>query len=176
MGSMPQRIQSMAPISARHARVLILGSMPGEQSLAAARYYANPRNAFWHIMQQVFGVDAALPYEQRVRALQAKGIAVWDVLHSCERSGSLDTAIRPESVKVNDFNAFFRKHPGIQTVIFNGGTARKFFRSYVLPKLEYDSLQYLSMPSTSPTHAARSLEQKVAMWRAGVAGVWEPVQ
>jgi TDG/mug DNA glycosylase family protein len=167
---MTKLIQSMAPISAPHARVLILGSMPGERSLAASQYYANPRNAFWQVMQHVFGVDATLAYEQRIEAMQVKGIAVWDVLRSCERSGSLDTAIRPESVEINDFNTFFRLHPHIATVIFNGGTARRFYRWYVLPKLERGSLEYLSMPSTSPTHASRSLEQKIAAWRAGVVG------
>jgi hypoxanthine-DNA glycosylase len=167
---MTKLIQSMPPISARDARVLILGSMPGARSLAASQYYANPRNAFWQIMQHVFDVDANADYAERIQGMKRKGIALWDVLRCCERSGSLDTAIRPESVEVNDFNSFLRLHPDIRTVIFNGNTAHRFYRLYVLPALERDSLEYRVMPSTSPAHATRSLEQKIAAWRAGVAG------
>jgi hypoxanthine-DNA glycosylase len=166
---MTKRIRSFDPVASENAKTLILGSMPGERSLAAAEYYAHPRNAFWKIMQAVAGIDPAASYEQRLRALKDRGIALWDVLHSCHREGSLDTAIESGSVKVNDFEAFFRDHPRIRVVLFNGGTSERYYTRYVLPRIKDREITHLLMPSTSPAHAAVSLEQKIKLWRDGIA-------
>jgi hypoxanthine-DNA glycosylase len=166
---MKKLLRSFDPVSSEDARVLILGSMPGERSLTAAEYYAHPRNAFWKIMQEVAGIDSAAPYEQRLQDLKVRGIALWDVLHSCHREGSLDTAIKSGSVKVNDFDAFFRGHPRMRVVLFNGGTSEQYYRRYVLPGIMNRNITHIRMPSTSPAHAAVSLEQKIKVWRDGIA-------
>ncbi len=167
-GAPMKKVRSFDPISSESSRILILGSMPGERSLAAAQYYAHPRNAFWKIMQRVVGWEDGAEYDERILALKARGIALWDVLHSCHRKGSLDAAIRAGSVKVNDFRAFFQRHPKIDTVLFNGGTSERYYKQYVLPKLERTDISHLRMPSTSPAHAAMSFEKKAAVWLMGV--------
>jgi TDG/mug DNA glycosylase family protein len=157
------RIRSFAPIARRDARVLILGSMPGVASLAANRYYAHPHNAFWPILAELLGFDRSLSYARRAAALKKRGIAVWDVLHSCEREGSLDTRIEAESA--NDFEAFFRAHPRVTRVYFNGAKAEASFRRHVLPRLR-TALRYTRLPSTSPAHAGLPFRRKLAAWRA----------
>ena len=127
-------VHSFAPIARVDARVLILGSMPGTASLAAGRYYAHPRNAFWPIVAGVCGVAADAAYELRLAALQDRGIALWDVLQSCERAGSLDGDIDPASTQANDFVALFATHRRLAAVLCNGGTAHALFRRSVLPK------------------------------------------
>jgi hypoxanthine-DNA glycosylase len=160
------RLRSFAPIAGRGARILILGSMPGAASLAANRYYAHPKNAFWPIMGRLLGFDPAAPYGQRVAALKAAHIALWDVLHSCVREGSLDAAIEAETA--NDFAAFFRAHPSIGRVYFNGAKAEASFRRHVLPVLPAlpMRLRYARLPSTSPAHASLPYARKRAAWRA----------
>jgi double-stranded uracil-DNA glycosylase len=103
-------LQGFAPIGDRHATRLILGSMPGAASLDAARYYAHPRNAFWPMIEAVWNIPVALDYAARVRALRAAGVSVWDVLANCRRSSSLDAHIEQDSIVVNDFAGFFRRH------------------------------------------------------------------
>jgi len=162
-------IQGFAPISRPDARVLVLGSMPGVASLRARQYYGHPRNAFWPIMGGLFGFDAQAPYAQRVAALLARRVAVWDVLAACERDGSLDAAIDAQSMQVNDFAGFFRAHPHVVRVCFNGATAHAVFRKLALPELEQvRQLDLLRLPSTSPAHAGMALADKRAAW--GVVG------
>src|SRR3990170_8767558 len=128
-------IRSFPPIGAPDAALLILGSMPGRASLLANQYYAHPRNAFWPIMGELFGAGPEMPYARRVRVLKHAGIAVWDVLASCTRGGSLDSDIDEESIVPNDFAWFFGAHPRVQTVFFNGAKAEASFRRYVLQGL-----------------------------------------
>ena len=162
-------VRSFAPVADASARVLILGSMPGTRSLDAGQYYAHPRNAFWPIMASLLGFEATAPYPQRLDALRHAGIALWDVLQSCVRPGSLDAAIEPGSRVVHDFVAFFAAHPLIRQVCFNGVEAETSYRRYVLPQLSDDGLRYARLPSTSPAHAGLGFDQKRAIWRAALA-------
>jgi len=162
------RVNGFAPVVAAGARLLVLGSMPGVASLRAQQYYAHPRNLFWPFVGEVLGFDPALPYEQRLHALLASGVALWDVLASCERPGSLDAAISPGTRQANDFAAFFAAHPGIARVAFNGAAAEACFRRDVLPLIATDHLQLLRLPSTSPANAGIPLATKKAAWRAAL--------
>jgi TDG/mug DNA glycosylase family protein len=166
------RVRSFHPIATRNAKILILGSMPGRASLSAGQYYAHRQNAFWKIVGSLLGVDPASPYQARVRALRASRIAVWDVLHSCVRPGSLDSNIELETA--NDFNAFFRRHPGIAKVCFNGAKAEASFRRHVLPAIERTlrdrAISYDRLPSTSPAHASIPYARKLRAWRAILRG------
>lgn len=149
------------------ARVLVLGSMPGQASLAATEYYAHPRNVFWEIMGVLFGAGRELDYRARLARLTAAGVALWDVAHRCRRPGSLDAAIVRASVEPNDFAALFRACPQLHTVCFNGGTARELYRRRVLPldPAAGRPLAYHLLPSTSPAHAALDFTAKLARWR-----------
>lgn len=163
-------LHSFPPLARPDARILILGSMPGVASLDAGQYYAHPRNAFWPIMATLTGCAATQPYAQRTHALLDAGIAVWDVLAACERAGSLDTAIAPASMQANDFAGFFRAHPQIRHVFFNGGLAEQSFRRLVLKPMQTAAAEppftchFLRLPSTSPAHAGRSLAEKQRVW------------
>jgi hypoxanthine-DNA glycosylase len=159
---------SFPPIAAPDARVLILGSVPSIASLAKQQYYGHPQNAFWPIMGRLFGAGRELPYEERKRMLYSHRVAVWDVLRECHREGSLDSDIRVESESPNDFATFFREHPHIGTVFFNGGRSEAMFRRHVLSivaGLDRD-WRYVRLPSTSPAHAGRDFAQKLSAWRA----------
>lgn len=159
---------SFPPVAESNARVLILGSMPGTKSLQAQQYYAHPNNSFWKIMGLLCGFDAGAPYEHRLAALTQSGIALWDVLQSCARTGSLDSAIEADSVVVNDFSAFFEQHPHIEMVCFNGAAAERYYTRHALPTLAPSPLRYVRLPSTSPAHAALAFANKLAVWRAAL--------
>jgi TDG/mug DNA glycosylase family protein len=156
------------PIADARAQVLVLGSLPGVKSLQMREYYAQPYNAFWRIMGELFGAGPALAYPARLVRLRAHGIAVWDVLAAGEREGSLDAAIVPASIVVNDFNAFFERHRRIGLICFNGATAAGLFRRKVLPGLaaEWAAIERQPLPSTSPAYASLRFEQKLARWAA----------
>ncbi len=159
-----QLLYSFAPIADENARILILGSMPGQVSLDAGQYYAHKRNLFWPIMAELLQFDPAAAYEEKTAALRAAGIAVWDVLQSCHRVGSLDAGIRHDSLTVNDFAGFFRRHPQIRYVFFNGEKATSCFHRYVA-KTDYpDDLICQRLPSTSPANASQSLAFKLQAW------------
>ena len=162
----PARVISFPPIAPGDAQVLILGSMPGAASLAAGQYYAHPRNAFWPIMGALLGFDPAIPYSDRVGALIAGRIALWDALQSCVRPGSLDSAIDRRTMIANDLAGLFARCPQIRRVYFNGAAAERCFRVGVLPVLPGFALPSTRLPSTSPAHAGQSFAQKLAAWRA----------
>lgn len=165
---MGEMLQGFPPIAEAEAKVLILGSMPGQASLQAQQYYAHPRNIFWRIMGDLIGADINLPYAARVRILTANRIALWDVLKFCTREGSLDADIKTASVVVNDFHTFHRRHPYIGHVFFNGAKAEDLYRKHVFPTLgsQFGGLRFQRLPSTSPAHAALSYEQKLKLWQA----------
>jgi TDG/mug DNA glycosylase family protein len=155
------------PVADSNAEILILGSMPGQESLAAGQYYANRRNAFWKIMAELLGFDPESSYEARLHELKANRIALWDVLQSCTRVGSLDAKIDAGSITVNDFQSFFQTHEKIHAVFFNGAKAESAYRQYVLPTVSTPMpISYTRLPSTSPAHASLSYEQKLQVWRA----------
>ena len=158
-------VRSFAPVSDARAEVLILGSMPGRASLDAGRYYAHPRNVFWRILAELFGFDADDAYEERIRALRSARIALWDVLQSCVREGSLDTRIEPDTEIANDFGMFFREHRRIRRVYFNGAKAESSFVRHVRNEWDFASVSFARLPSTSPAHAAMSFDRKLRAWR-----------
>jgi hypoxanthine-DNA glycosylase len=157
-------LRGLPPIIDDGARLLILGNMPSVMSLAAQQYYANPRNGFWRIMGEIFGFNALAPYEARTAALRAHGVAVWDVLRSCRRVGSLDSAVEPDSMVPNDFAWLFDAYPTIERVVFNGAAAEKNFNRLV--RIGPD-LQYQRLPSTSPAQTMRYAD-KLAAWRGAM--------
>lgn len=159
-------LQGLPPIANAHACVLILGSMPGEASLQAGQYYAHRQNRFWPFMGALVGANPTIPYPLRVQRLTEAGIAVWDVIASCRREGSLDSAIRDETV--NDFNEFLAAHPQVRTVLFNGAKAETSFVRRVLPTLPPKALHCRRLPSTSPANASQTEAAKIAAWRSAL--------
>jgi TDG/mug DNA glycosylase family protein len=161
-------VSCFAPVEDADSTVLILGSMPGKASLAAGQYYAHPRNAFWPVMGKVIGFSPDLPYEKRLQTLRSAGIALWDALASCDRKSSLDAHIEADSLILNDFQTFFRQHPNITRVLFNGAKAEQCFVKYVLPTLKANSLHYQRLPSTSPANAGISYDKKLLAWQVEI--------
>jgi hypoxanthine-DNA glycosylase len=153
------RKRAFEPVVDARTRVLILGSLPGDASLKAAQYYAHPRNAFWRLIGGVVGRDlAALPYEDRLTALKAAGVGLWDVIASAERPGSLDAAIRqPEAA---DLRGLAASLPELRAVGFNGGAAARLGRAVLG---DAAGVELIDLPSSSPAHA-RPFEQKAAAW------------
>lgn len=164
MMSTPDLVQGFGPIAGGAPAVLVLGNAPSVLALAKHQYYGNPRNAFWRIMGALYGFDADDPYAERTAALVAQQVAVWDVLRSCRRAGSLDSAVQPGSMVVNDFGAFFASYPTIRRVLFNGAAAEKNFRRLVPG--EFD-VEFSRLPSTSPAQTMR-YEAKLAAWGAAL--------
>ena len=163
-------LYSFPPIASTDARVLILGSMPGVASLQADQYYAHPHNRFWPILGSLLGFDPALPYAERCTALSRAGIAVWDVLQSCIRPGSLDADIDPASIVPNDIGGLLQRSPGIELICFNGGAAETLFRRHLLkPLASQHPIARVRLPSTSPAHAGMRPEAKLEAWRAALA-------
>jgi hypoxanthine-DNA glycosylase len=160
-------VQSFPPLGHTRATRLILGTMPGRVSLLARQYYAHPRNAFWFIIDELFGIPRTLPYSRRVRELASTGVAVWDVLAACTRGTSLDSDIVPDSVVPNDFGAYLARHRHIKAIYFNGGPARQLFERHVVAGLapKHQAIERVTLPSTSPTHARRSHAEKLEAWR-----------
>ena len=155
------------PIARPDARILILGSMPGQKSLAENQYYAHPRNSFWPIMCSLLTTDADLNYKDRKNLLLTNKIALWDVLKSCYRKGSLDADIDHSSIEPNDFRSFLLKQNQITSIFFNGAKAEQLFNKNVLGIIDkaHKNLCYYKLPSTSPAHAAMTMEQKLSKWR-----------
>ncbi|KAB7632772.1 DNA-deoxyinosine glycosylase [Stenotrophomonas rhizophila] len=148
-------------------RVLVLGSMPGVASLQAGQYYAHPRNRFWPLMGVLCGIDAALPYPDRVRALNARGVGVWDVIGQCERRGSLDASIVRGSEVPNALGVLIDGWPALRAIACNGGTAYRAFQRFIVPALldAAHEVPVWSLPSTSPANAAWPLPRLVEAWQ-----------
>jgi double-stranded uracil-DNA glycosylase len=164
------RHYSFAAVARADARTLLLGSMPGAASLAASQYYAHAQNQFWPIMDAICGAGRALPYALRLERLEEHGIALWDVLQSCVRPGSLDSAIEASSAEPNDIPALLRSHGKISRICCNGGTAYRELLRHFGPELERDfpHVTTLKLPSTSPAHAGMPLADKLSIWKFAV--------
>ncbi len=149
-------------VLAPNTRLVVLGSFPGAASLAAQQYYGHPRNHFWPILAAIWGVDlVALPYEQRLAQLRARGLGLWDVYATCRREGSLDSAI--ETPQPNDLASLRTIAPQLRAVAYNGGeSARAMKLTAAL------GLAVVKLPSTSPANASWSFERKLAAWRAAI--------
>jgi hypoxanthine-DNA glycosylase len=160
-------LDSFAPIVSKNAKVLILGTMPGVASLLRQQYYGHPRNAFWPIMNTLFAMSPELCYVERKQVLTDHGIAVWDVLKSCNRPGSMDSKIDMTSIRTNYFADFFSEYSTINHVFFNGAMAEKLYHKFCLPSLcqPFSYLEYRRLPSTSPAYASLSEAQKTEAWK-----------
>ncbi len=155
------RKSSFPAVVAPSTRVLILGSLPGDASLAASRYYAHPRNRFWELIGGVIGVPVeTLAYEARLAALLAAGIGLWDVVASAERRGSLDAAIR--AAEANPLADLAASLPDLRAIAFNGAAAARLGT----PLLAGSGLTLVPLPSSSPAHAAMPLAEKARLWAA----------
>jgi hypoxanthine-DNA glycosylase len=151
--------RSMAPIGSSDARLLILGSLPGEASLKAQRYYAHPQNQFWRLLGAAVGEDlAGLQYNDRIARLAARRIALWDVVGEARRKGSLDGAIRDATP--NPLADYVASHPRLRAVAFNGQTAARLGR-LVLSGIE--GLLLVDLPSSSPAYTL-PFAWKVERW------------
>lgn len=158
---------SFAPVARRDARLLILGSLPGQRSLREQQYYAHPQNAFWRIMAVLAGAQGA--YEQRCAALLERRIALWDVLAESLRPGSMDADICMDSARPNDFSEFFAAHPAIERVCFNGRKAQQMFARFVGEDRLGRPIEFRLLPSTSPAYAAMGFDEKLDCWRTALA-------
>ena len=167
------KVLGFEPITAPDAHVLVLGTMPGEESLRAGEYYANRRNSFWRIVSELFGFSAGASYRARVEALKSHGVALWDVLETCERGGSLDSKIQIRTAEPNDFRTFLAEHPKIQQICFNGKIASDLFKRLVLPRLSQaeEIPNLLVLPSTSPANTSMNHQQKVLQWKKLKEGI-----
>lgn len=158
---------SFAPVVDHRAHTLILGSMPGDASLAAQQYYAYPHNAFWPIMRKLLRMPETATYEARLRALQAAGFALWDVLAECRRTGSLDSSIEPASARANDIAGLLQQQPGIALICLNGTTVQTLFRRHVVKTQPLPAqVEIITLPSTSPANARMDFATKLQAWQA----------
>lgn len=160
-------IKSFAPIVSEKSRVLVLGSMPGEESLRKNQYYAHARNYFWQFMFAALEVEFSENYEIRISVLKNASVALWDVLKECRRKGSLDSSIECSSELANDICGLLQRAPEIRKICFNGQKAFASFKKHVLKFNEdlEESYEFVVLPSTSPANAGISFERKFASWR-----------
>lgn len=157
------RKASFPPVADRRTRLLLLGSLPGDESLRQKQYYAHPQNRFWELVGAAIGSDLrALEYEKRLDALLAAGVGLWDVVADAERPGSLDSAIRNPAD--NDLVGLLAGLPALVAVAFNGRRAAASGRR-MLAQLDHD-LALIDLPSSSPAYAAMRFEQKRDAWNA----------
>jgi hypoxanthine-DNA glycosylase len=155
-------LRGFPPVVGADTHTLVLGSFPGEASLAATQYYAHPRNRFWHLIGDVIGEDLpAMGYAQRLDTLLAHRIGLWDVIAQARREGSLDSRIRDHAS--NDLIALVDTLPNLVAIAFNGGTAEKIGLKALGERGEQYRL--VCLPSSSPAHASVSYAKKLDVWR-----------
>ena len=159
-------VHSFEPIVGRNPRVIILGSMPGVVSLQAMQYYANPRNAFWAIIAELFGIDIECSYESRIRQVSQLPLILWDTLKACHRQGSLDAKILRQHIEANNIAGLVEQHTGLRVIAFNGAASEKYFYQLEKHRLPVDHrLELIKLPSTSPANAAMNFQHKLVAWR-----------
>ena len=152
-------IHPFPPLYNKDSKILILGSFPSVKSREQMFFYGHPQNRFWKVISAVFGWDVPETIEEKKRLLLANGIALWDVIASCEITGSSDSSIR--NVKTNDISQIL-KEADIRQIFVNGKTAEKYFLKYTKSKINRDAI---CLPSTSPANAAWSLPRLVEAWK-----------
>jgi len=158
---LPRR-QGLAPVIAPDARIVVLGSFPGEASLRARQYYGHPRNQFWALLGAIWGVDlVGLCYAERLAELRRRRLGLWDLYASCRRAGSLDAAI--EDARMNDLARLQRLAPDLRVVAHNGGESAR-----ALGRVRALGLEAVRLPSSSPANASWSFERKLDAWRAAL--------
>lgn len=143
-------IHSFKPIIYDDSGILILGSMPGKESLIKSEYYGNNRNQFWKLIFEMFDTPYSGVYEDKLELLRANNIAIWDVIESCERKSSLDSDIR--RAEINDFRGLLNKFKNIRYIFINGGKAYDLFTKKVDKEL-LDGIEVMRLESTSPARA-----------------------
>ncbi len=155
------RKASFAPVADKHCRLLILGSLPGEESLRQRQYYAHPQNRFWELVGSAIGTDLrALDYQERLRTLLARRIGLWDVIAGATREGSLDSAIR--NATGNDLAMLAKTLPELTVLAFNGRKAAMAGRKQLAGRPH--GLRLIDLPSSSPAYAAMPYDEKCARW------------
>jgi hypoxanthine-DNA glycosylase len=161
IGPGKNEINSLSPIIDEYAHILILGSIPGQESLRKQQYYGNPRNHFWKIVFNLIGLPLPEEYSQRVTLIKKHGIALWDVIESCSRHGSLDSNIKNENP--NDFSWLFSEYPSISSVCFNGAKAYEVFKKKIGFE-KFDCINFKKLPSTSPANT-QAYDKKLEEWK-----------
>jgi hypoxanthine-DNA glycosylase len=169
------RSRGFPPVVGVAPRVLVLGSLPGQASLAARAYYAQPQNAFWPIMGVLCAAGPELDYGARLAALTRAGIALWDVLAEAERPGSLDADIVAVTQRTNDVAGLVGNEPSIELICFNGKKAAAIFAREIEADLPRRNVTSVTLPSTSAAFASMRREQKLARWREVLAPHLNPV-
>ena len=159
-------VHSFEPIVGRDPRIVILGSMPGVVSLQAVQYYANPRNTFWAIIAELFGIDIDCSYQSRVQQISQLPLILWDTLKACHREGSLDSKILKQQIEANDIAGLLERYSGLRAIAFNGAASEKYFNQLEKHRLPANhQLELIKLPSTSPANAAINFDQKLSLWR-----------
>ncbi len=159
----PKACRSLAPVIGPRPKVLILGSMPGERSLAARRYYAHPKNQFWELLGAALGIELRqASYESRLALLKRSGVALWDTIAECRRDGSLDASITEE--RPNDVAGLLKRQPTIRAVFCNGRKSYAMFRRHHASSVPPELVRYL--PSSSPANASVPYPTKRREWMA----------
>jgi hypoxanthine-DNA glycosylase len=158
-GAVAPWLEGLPPVIASRTRLIVLGSFPGVASLEARQYYAHPRNHFWPIVGTLLGLPlAAMPYDERVRHVRARGLGLWDVYARCRRHGSLDQHI--EDAEFVDLESLKRRAPGLAAIAHNGGESARAMRH-----TQTLGVPVWRLPSTSPANAGWSFDRKLAAWR-----------
>lgn len=160
----PAIICAFPPIIGPKPHTLILGTMPGVKSLLHQQYYAHPQNQFWKFMGDIYGAGINLPYPERLQILTSQGIAVWDVLQSCVREGSMDSDIK--HALPNDFKLFFDTYPEIRKVVFDSAKAEEIFKK---TQSDFAGIEFHRVPSPSPAHARLSYAEKLTRWKLALS-------
>ncbi|AFS78459.1 uracil-DNA glycosylase-like protein [Gottschalkia acidurici 9a] len=154
-------IKSLRPIVNDTSKVLILGSIPGKESLEKQKYYANPRNSFWKIIFSLYDLNVEEHYNKKIEFLQEKNIAIWDVIKTCDRRGSLDSNIKNE--EANDFSTLFKYYPNIRFVLFNGAKSYDVFSKQVGFDIS-SNITFRKLNSSSPANTI-PFEVKLNEWK-----------
>ena len=153
------KISSFPPIINENSKILILGSIPGVKSLEMQQYYAHPQNKFWKIICEIFNEEFTTNYQQRIEILEKHHIALWDVIDTCERKGSLDSEIKNE--EANKIEELLQNFPNIKAIFCNGQKSHKNLQKILGKKFR---LPIIVLPSTSPAYAGLSYFDKLNLW------------